>query len=61
MRLSAELPKSFWAESVNYACFVTNRSPTARIDFKVPEEVWSGKPVDYSMLRIFGCPTYVHV
>jgi hypothetical protein len=22
---------------------------------------WSGKPVDYSMLRIFDCSTYVHV
>jgi hypothetical protein len=61
MRLSAELPKSFWVEAVNYACFVTNRSPATRIDFKFPKEVWSGKPVDYSMLRIFGCPTYVHV
>jgi hypothetical protein len=61
MRLSAELPKSFWAEAVNYACFITNRSLAAGIDFKVLEEVWSGKPVDYSMLRIFGCPTYVHV
>jgi hypothetical protein len=61
MRLSPELPKSFWVEAVNYACSVTNRSPAAGIDFKVLEEVWSGKPVDYSMLRIFGCLTYVHV
>lgn len=61
MRLNAGLPKSFWAEAVNYACFVTNRSPSAAIDFKVPEEVWSGKPVDYSVLKIFGCPAYVHV
>ena len=34
---------------------------SAGIDFKVPQKVWSGKPVDYSMLRIFGCLTYVHV
>jgi len=31
------------------------------IDFMVLEEVWSGKLVDYSVLRIFGCPIYVHV
>jgi hypothetical protein len=55
------LPKSFWAKAVNYACFVTNRSPAARINFKIPKEMWSVKLVDYSMLRIFGCPTCVHV
>jgi transposase InsO family protein len=42
MWLSTGLPKSFWAKAVNYACFVTNRSPAAGIDFKVPEELWSG-------------------
>jgi hypothetical protein len=61
MRLSVGLPKSLWAEAINYACFVTNQSLAAGIDFKVSEEVWLGKPIDYSMLRIFGCPTYVHV
>jgi len=61
MRLNAGLPKNLLAEAVNYTCFVTNQSPSTVIDFKVPEEVWSSKPVDYSMLRIFGCPTYVHV
>jgi hypothetical protein len=61
MRLSAELPKGFWGEVVNYACFVINRSPATRIDFKVPDEVWSGKSIDYSIFRIFGCLTYVHV
>jgi hypothetical protein len=31
------------------------------IDFKVPKEVWSDKSVDYSVLKIFGYPTYIHV
>jgi hypothetical protein len=52
IRLSARLPKCLWAKPINYACFITNRSPTAEIDFNVPEEVWSSEPVDYSMLRI---------
>lgn len=43
------------------ACFIINRSPSTAIDCRIPEEVWTGKPVDYSMLRIFGCPAYVHV
>jgi len=61
MRLNVELSMSFGAEVVNYACFVTNRSPSTSIDFKVPEEVRSRKLVDYFVLKIFGCPTYFHV
>jgi len=38
-----------------------NRSPNTSIKCKTPEEVWLGKPADYSNLRVFGCPAYVHV
>ena len=38
-----------------------NRSPSTAIECKTPNEVWSGKPSDYSVLRIFGCPAYYHV
>jgi hypothetical protein len=38
-----------------------NRSPATAIDCKTPFEVWSGKPADYTGLRIFGCPSYYHV
>ena len=31
------------------------------IEYKTPNEVWSGEPSNYSYLRIFGCPTYYHV
>ena len=61
MRLNARLPKVFWAETVNTTSFIINRSPSSAIDFKIPEEVWSGRPVNYSSLKIFGCPAYVHV
>ncbi|KAL4311552.1 hypothetical protein GQ457_01G017790 [Hibiscus cannabinus] len=37
------------------------RSPRASLGGKVVEEVWSSNVVDFSNLRIFGCPTYVHV
>jgi transposase InsO family protein len=50
-----------WAETISTACYLINRSPNSAIDFQIPEEVWSGKPVDYSNLRIFGCPAYAHV
>lgn len=43
------------------ACYVINRSPRAALDGKVAEEVWTGNDVDYSGLRVFGFPAYVHV
>ena len=58
---NAGLTKDFWAEAINMACYVVNRAPSAALNFKTPEEVWSGTPTDYSDLKIFGCPTYMHV
>ena len=59
MKLNVGLPKVFWAETINTASFIINRSPSSAIDFKIPEEVWSSRPIDYSSLKIFGCPAYV--
>ncbi|KAG8475483.1 hypothetical protein CXB51_032327 [Gossypium anomalum] len=28
---------------------------------KIPQEVWSGNPANYSDLKFFGCPAYAHV
>jgi hypothetical protein len=50
-----------WTEAANAAFYLINRSPNSAIDFKIPEEVWTGKPFDYSNLGIFGCPAYAHV
>ena len=36
-------------------CYIINRSP------RVAEEVWTGQEVDYSLMRIFECSTYVHI
>ena len=46
---------------MNMACYILNRLPRAALDGKVAEEVWTRKEVDYSLMRIFGCPTYVHI
>uniref|UniRef100_A0A2N9EUJ4 CCHC-type domain-containing protein n=1 Tax=Fagus sylvatica TaxID=28930 RepID=A0A2N9EUJ4_FAGSY len=61
LRLNAELPKIFWAEAVDMACYIINRSPRVALDGKVAEEVWTGQEVDYSFMRIFGCSAYVHI
>ena len=59
MLRTAKLPKSFWAEVVKTASYMINQSPSMDIDLKTPMEIWNGKPVDYSSLCVFGCPTYV--
>jgi hypothetical protein len=61
LRLNAGLAKIFWADAVSMACYLINRSPRAALDGKVAEEVWTGNEVDYSGLRVFGCPAYVHI
>jgi hypothetical protein len=61
MLSNSSLRKQFWAEVINTACFITNRSPHSSLNMKTPEERWSGKPPDYNNLKIFGCPAYAHV
>jgi transposase InsO family protein len=61
LRLNAGLAKIFWVDVVSMACYLINRSPRIALDGKVTEEVWTGNEVDYSSLRVFGCPTYVHI
>ena len=31
------------------------------MEFRIPEEVWSGKKVKFSHLKVFGCVFYVHI
>ncbi|KAH9782075.1 Integrase catalytic domain-containing protein [Citrus sinensis] len=40
--INSKLPRSFWAEAVTIACYLVNRSPSAALKFKTPEEVWTG-------------------
>lgn len=55
------LDQSFWAEAASTAVYLINRSPNASIDFKLPEQVWSGSKPEFKHLRRFGSSAYVHV
>ena len=57
----AKLPLHFWAEAVNTAVYLHNRSPTATLKDKTPFECWFDKKPDISNLRVFGCVCYMHV
>uniref|UniRef100_A0A2N9HLM6 Integrase catalytic domain-containing protein n=1 Tax=Fagus sylvatica TaxID=28930 RepID=A0A2N9HLM6_FAGSY len=57
----AKLPKSFWAEAVQTACYLINRSPSVPLDFDIPERVWTGEDASYAHLKVFWCKTFAHV
>ncbi|RVW22775.1 Retrovirus-related Pol polyprotein from transposon TNT 1-94 [Vitis vinifera] len=61
MTLHARLPKTFWANAVSTAAYLINRGPSVPMEFRLPEEVWSGKEVKFSHLKVFGCVSYVHI
>ncbi|KAH9679155.1 hypothetical protein KPL71_026007 [Citrus sinensis] len=61
MLIHSKLPMSLWAEALETAYYIVNRSPSSGINFRTPYELWSGKPADYSHFRIFGFLTYAHV
>ncbi|RVW18807.1 Retrovirus-related Pol polyprotein from transposon TNT 1-94 [Vitis vinifera] len=41
--------------------YLINRGPSVPMEFRLPEEVWSGKEVKFSHLKVFGCISYVHI
>ena len=44
-----------------YDMLLSEPISTHRIELQVPQEVWYNLPVDYSNLRVFGCPACIHV
>jgi transposase InsO family protein len=46
--------RHFWVEAASTTCYLINRSPSIALNKKIPIEVWSDTPLDYSQLKIFG-------
>ena len=51
---------TFWADAVSTATYLINRGPSVSMEFRLPEEVWSGKKVKFSHLKVFCCVSYVY-
>lgn len=58
--IESGLPTVFWAEAVNCATYLLNRSPCKSVD-TTPEHVWTAKKIALQHLRIFGCKAYAHI
>ncbi|CAL8990800.1 unnamed protein product [Prunus brigantina] len=61
MMFEKGMPLEFWAEAVNTAVYVLNRSPTKALDKKTPFEAYSGRKPGLKHLRVFGSLCYAHV
>lgn len=58
----ANLPNSLWAEAINMAVYVVNRTPCTKLvgqEMKTPEEAFTKKRIDLSDLKLFGSKVMV--
>jgi hypothetical protein len=58
---SARLPQSLWADALEAAVYLRNRSITRAVTGMTPYEAWHGIKPDVSNLRSFGCLAYPHI
>ena len=56
-----DLPMHLWAEAARTTVYVQNHTPHRVLENKTLEEVFSGKKLEVSHLRIFDCPMYIHI
>ena len=61
IRLHAGLPKTSWADGISTAAYLINHGPSVPMEFRLPKEIWSGKEVNFSHLKVFCCVSYVHI
>ena len=54
-----DLPMHLWAEAARTDVYVQNRISHSAFGFKTSEEMFTGKKLEVSHLKIFGCPVYV--
>ena len=59
MLCEGNLPRYFWAEAVNTACYILNRVSTRPIIKKTPYEIWKGRKPNIYYFHVFGCNCFV--
>jgi hypothetical protein len=58
MMSQADLPLSFWGYALETTALTLNMVPTESIE-KTPYEMWTGKRLGLSFLKVWGCEAYV--
>lgn len=57
----AKFDKALWAEAVQTAVYLKNRSPAAGLQRCTPFELWTGKKPDVSHVRVYGSLVMTHI
>ena len=58
---SKGLRLEYWAEAINCANYIVNRTPTKFLQGITLQEAWSKIKLDVSHFRVFGCEAWVHI
>ena len=56
-----DIPMHLWAEAARTTVYVQNHTPHRVLENKTLEEDFSSKKPEFSHLRIFGYPVYIHI
>jgi transposase InsO family protein len=56
-----DLPMHLWEKATKKMVYVHNRLSHSALGFKTLEEMFSGKKLEVSHLKIFGCLVFLHV
>ena len=51
----------YWAEALNCANYIVNRTPTKVLQGITSKEAWSKIKPDVSHFRVFGCEALAHI
>ena len=54
------LSLQFWAEAINCANYIVNRTPTKALQGITPKEAWSKIKLDVSHVCVFGSEAWAH-
>jgi hypothetical protein len=58
MMSQTNFPLSFWGYALETTAFTLNKVPTKSVE-RTPYEIWIGKHLGLSFLRVWGCESYV--
>eukprot|EP01018_Ginkgo_biloba_P029520 Gb_22659 [translate_table: standard] len=55
------LAPQFWAEAINYANYIQNRTPHSAVQGVTLEEAWSKRKPRVDHFTVFGSPAWAHI
>jgi hypothetical protein len=58
---SKRLSLKYWAEAINYANYIVNRTPTKALTNITPEEAWTKIKPNVSHIHVFGSIAWAHI